>query len=27
MIGNSQYLQEADLGKTFKDLGFWFKNK
>jgi group I intron endonuclease len=26
MIGNSKYLQEADLGKTFKDLGFYFKH-
>lgn len=26
MIGNSKYLQESDLGKTFKDLGFYFKH-
>lgn len=25
MIGNSKYLQESDLGRTFKDLGFYFK--
>ena len=27
MIGNSRYLQESDLGKSFKELGFWFNNK
>jgi group I intron endonuclease len=27
MIGNSKFLQESDLGKTFKDLGFYFKYK
>jgi group I intron endonuclease len=27
MIGNSKYLQECDLGKSFKDLGFYFKHK
>ena len=26
MIGNSKYLQESDLGRTFKDLGFYFKH-
>lgn len=26
MIGNSKYLQKTDLGKTFKDLGFYFKH-
>ncbi len=26
MIGNSKFLQESDLGKAFKDLGFYFKH-
>jgi group I intron endonuclease len=26
MIGNSTYLKASDLGKTFKELGFYFKN-
>ena len=27
MIGNSRFLQESDLGKTFKDIGFYFKHQ